>query len=207
MLYLLDYESPTLRMAHAGDSRSATKNTHMKKITYFLMAATMSTLMACGGGANQDAAHDDANNAEQAPDLTGFEQYDLGPHDMELTIMIPGGGSPDAMANDWGGVDLALGESFMISIANGEGDMELLKADLNDDLVYTATIVEEGADYLIYSRVIADTEMKPEFHFFLKKDFNGDIYEVSNMKDEVFGEGAVRNMLKSAQTLAQKTAG
>lgn len=127
---------------------------------------------------------------------------DLSEYGLNYTIVLPDDQSTqtDIMANDWGGIEIMKGENFMLQIAFGEGDIELLKSDLNSDLVYKTEILEESPDLILYKREIPNTEMDPEYHFMYVHREGSDAIEIQNIKAATFNEEMIRKMLQSAKS-------
>ena len=171
----------------------------MKKIKY-IIPVFISALIACGGG-GETAAESEENGTESTESISGAET-ELSDYGMPFIIVVPdaGSGEVEIIANDWGGVEIVKGEGYMMSIAYGEGDIDLLKFDMEEDLVYKSSIIEEGENFIIYKREIPESGMEPEYHFMVVFPVDGEAMELSNMKDVIFGEKAVRNMLQSAMT-------
>lgn len=180
----------------------------MKKFSIYLLSFTMILFAACNGDGNK-GKDDKDKKGDNKEEMKGFVEYDLSPHGYKLIMMIPdeNTGLPKAEVTGWGAIDLTVGQNYGVRIEMGEGDMELMKKDLKEDLVYQADIIEEKPNYLFYKKVIPGADLDAEYHFFYKKEFdNGEIYEVKNLKSEVYSEKAVKKMLKSAKTLQREKA-
>ncbi len=125
---------------------------------------------------------------------------------MDYTIVLPEKANVETaiMANDWGGIEIKQGEGFQLSIAYGEGDIDLLKFDMEEDLVYKSEILDEGENYIMYKRQIEGSGMDPEVHFMYVILVQDDAIEVQNSKDVSFSEESIKVMLTSAKSLAAK---
>ena len=178
----------------------------MKKIKY-IIPVFISALFACGGG-GEPAAENEENSTEATETISGAET-DLTEYGMPYSIVVPsaGSGQVEITANDWGGIEIVKGEGYMMSIAYGEGDIDMLKFDLGEDLVYKAEIIEEGDNFLFYKREIPESGMAPEYHFMVVYSVDGEAIELTNMKEVIFSEEAARNMLNSAKTFKANAAG
>lgn len=177
----------------------------MKKIKY-IIPVVISALIACGGG-GETATENEENGTESTEAISGTET-NLADYGMPYSITVPsaGSGQVEITANDWGGVEIVKGEGYMMSVAYGEGDLDLLKFDLEEDLVYKASIIEEGENFILYKREIPESGMAPEYHFMVVFSADGEAIELTNMKDVIFSEEAARNMLNSAKTFKANTA-
>jgi hypothetical protein len=176
----------------------------MKKLIYFIPVMALA-FISCGGG---EAGTSEEGNAEATEtEMTG-KTIDLSEYGMDFTIVVPDKANlqTEVIATDWGGVEIIQGENFMLSIAYGEGDLDLLKFDLGEDLVYKSEILEDSPDHLLYKRSIEGADVVPEHHFLYVLKIDGDAVEVQNSKDASFSEEAARAMLKSAMSLKVKSA-
>ena len=179
----------------------------MKKIKYLLPILAI-TLYSCGGGTDEAAGSEETTTEENAGVATG-NATDLSQYGMDYTIVLPekAGVQTQIMENNWGGIDIKQGEGFIMSIAYGEGDLDILKFDLENDLMYDAEILEESPSHMVYKRSVkGESEMAPEFHFFYVFSLDGDAIEIQNSKEISFSEEAVRNMLASAKSMKDKSA-
>ncbi|MEQ8325070.1 MAG: hypothetical protein RIC15_02925 [Vicingaceae bacterium] len=174
----------------------------MKKFIY-LLPFLIAGLMACGGG-ETDSESEDTQMGEADQAIKGVET-DLSDYGMPYTITIPDGQAELIIeAFDWGGVQIARGENFIMSIAYGEGDIDILKFDMEEDLIYKSEILEEGDNYIMYKREIPDSGMEPEYHFMYVDSGPDEAIEITNSKDVNYGEEAIRKMLASAKTFKAK---
>jgi hypothetical protein len=87
----------------------------------------------------------------------------------------------------------------------GEGDIELLKMDLKEDLVFSHEIIKEEENALIYSQDIPDAGVKTQNHFFYKAQVGNEIFEVREILDGEYGKGMIEEMLAAAKTIKAVT--
>ena len=179
----------------------------MKK-TLFIIPVIALAMIACGGGGEtggEDAAAEETTEEAGDAALTGAAT-DLSEYGMNYTIVLPQKNNVQTVITetDWGGVEVQAGEMFWLTIAYGEGDIDLLKFDLEEDLMYKSEILEESENHLLYKREIENSGMDPEFHFMYVLRLEGDAIEVQNSKDASFNEEAIRAMLASAKSMAEK---
>lgn len=176
----------------------------MKKLIYILPLTVM-TLFSCGGGEagseNENSEAVEGNSAMQGV-LTDLSEYG-----MDFTIALPEKKDviTNIVANDWGGLEVRQGENFMISIAYGEGDIDLLKFDLEEDLVYKSQVLEEGENFILYKREIEGSGIDPEYHFLYVQKVEDEAIEIQNLKEAGFNEESARNMLNAAKTFSAKS--
>ena len=176
----------------------------MKKLLYYIPVMALA-LMSCGGGENTPEGEATTENAEA--EMKGVSA-DLSEYGMDLTITLPEKPNlqTEIMANDWGGIEIRQGDHFMMTIAYGEGDLDLMKFDLNEDLVYKSEILDESADHLLYKRVIEGADLEAEHHFVYVFRAGNEVIEIQNSKDATFTEEDARAMLQSARTVKAKSA-
>ena len=131
---------------------------------------------------------------------------DLSAQGMDFTIVLPEKENvlTQVNANNFGGIDIRQGESFALEPAYGEGDLDMVKFDLGEDLVYKSTIIEESPEHLLYKREIEGSGIAPEFQFIYVLKLKDDAVEVRNSKDFSFTEESAKAMLQSARTLRSK---
>jgi len=177
----------------------------MKRLLYILPIALL-PILSCGGSGEETNTDSDVVVEEDGEVATG-SATDLSEYGMDYTIVIPekAGVQTEITANDWGGIEIKRGEGFMMSIAYGEGDIDLVKFDMEDDLVYKYDILDESENHLVYKREIEGSGMQAEFHFIYVLSFDDDVIEVQNSKDATFSEEAIKKMFSSAKSLTMKT--
>ncbi len=171
----------------------------MKKFAFILLAISFTTLISCGG----DSDNSKENTQEQV-ELKGFEKLDLTPYGYNLSIMIPEAethGDAEVVLTERGALEVIVGTDFGIEIMYGEGDIELLKMDLKEDLVFKFEIIQEEENALIYKQDIPDSGVKTQNHFFYKAVVGNNIFEVRDIMQGEFGEGMIQKMLEAAKTL------
>ena len=169
----------------------------MKKLAYLFFAITLTTLISCGGDEVKE-------NPQEQVQLKGFEQLDLTKWGFNLTVMVPEAethGDPEVTLTERGALEVLVGSDFGIEIMYGEGDLELLKMDLKDDLVFKSEIIKEEENALIYKQDIPDSGVKTQNHFFYKAVVGADTYEVRDILEGEYGEGMIEKMLEAAKTL------
>ena len=169
----------------------------MKPIKYFSIIFTLLILFSCGG-----------DEVVEAPpiELKGYEALDLNPWGFQMSVMVPNAeenGEPEVILSERGALEIQVGQAFGIEIMFGEGDIELLKMDLKEDLVFSSEIVKEEENAIIYKQDIPDSGIKTQNHFFYKAQVGIDVYEVRDLIDGSYGLGMIENMLNAAKTLRE----
>ncbi len=173
----------------------------MKLLIYLFSLITVLFVTSCGGTSD---AENPENTVTETVNLKGFEELNLNEWGFNLTVLVPEAeihGAPEVVLTESGALEILVGTEFGIEIMFGEGDIELLKADLKDNLVFKSEILKEDANSLIYTQDIPDSGVKTQNHFFYKAVVGSDIYEVRDIMEGEFGSGMIEKMLDAARTL------
>ena len=171
----------------------------MKQLAILFSILSLVAFTSCGG--------DTPDNTEEGTEevvLKGFEELNLSEWGFNLTIMVPEAetnGAPEVVLTERGALEIVVGIDFGIEIMYGEGDLELLKSDLNDNLVFKSEIIKEEENALVYSQDIPDSGVKTQNHFFYKAVVGSDIYEVRDIMEGDYGSGMIEKMLEAAKTI------
>jgi len=177
----------------------------MKKIIYILSSFLVLGFTSCGGG---EAVVEDANTDKvEETKLKGYEELDLTKWGFEMTLMVPNeeeNGSAVVNLTERGALEVAVGKGFGVEIMFGEGDIELLKMDLKEDLVFISEILKEEENALVYTQDIPGSGVRTQNHFFYKAQLGTNVYEVRDMVDGEYGQGMIEEMLKASKTLKEK---
>lgn len=179
----------------------------MKRIAFILALISMTAFISCGG----DNSADNTDEQADAPvELKGFEELDLTEWGFNLTVMVPQAethGDPEVVLTERGALEIAVGQDFGIEIMFGEGDIALLKTDLQEDLVFKSEIVKEEENGIIYKQDIPDSGVKTQNHFFYKAVVGTEVYEVRDIIEGEYGMGMIEKMMEASKTIKSSTAG
>ena len=137
---------------------------NMRKIVYLFIAVITISLASCGGNSNEND-----NQKVESTVLKGYEELNLSEWGFNLLIMVPKSdvyGKPEVTLTESGALQIFVGIDFGIEIMYGDADIELLKQDLKEDLVFTTDIVKEEENALVYAQNIPDAGVKTQNHFF-----------------------------------------
>lgn len=159
----------------------------MKKIILLLSIPAL-ILSGCKG---DESASKDANQAGEA--LQAGE-FDLSKSGVNLIIKAP---VEPAVESAGAGFEVKANEDFQLFIAEGPGDMNLMKSDIekNDVNKFKRFIVDEP-DAILYETEIT----QPEFHFFVvKKGGNNTTLEIQDLKAKTFNEEQAKAMFEAAK--------
>ncbi|MBL1231947.1 MAG: hypothetical protein P1U44_12920 [Vicingaceae bacterium] len=171
----------------------------MRNTTFIFLVIFLTFLfVACG---NDNSTTDENQEIVQ---LKGHEELDLNQWGFPMVIMVPDAenhGEPQVVLTNRGALEIVVGNSFGIEIMYGEGDIQLLKMDLEEDLVFVSEIVSEEENLLVYKQDIPESGVKTQHHFFYKATINNDIYEIRDLQSEQFGEKMIQDMIKAVKTI------
>lgn len=175
----------------------------MRKIVYILASLLLMSITSCGDDkeAVENVQFEAKNNASK---LKGFESLNLSEWGYNLSVKVPSAdmsGAAEVVLTERGTIEIKVGSSFGIEIMYGEGDLELLKMDLKEDLVFSHEIIKEEENALIYSQDIPEAGVKTQNHFFYKATVGNDIFEVRELLDGNYSKGMIEKMLAAAKTL------
>jgi len=173
----------------------------MRKITLLLILPLALLFTQCknGGGEGGD------EGSENSVDLGNVDELDLNEYGYPLVISVPAETNtipaPIVDVLDWDAVEIRVGTNFAVQISGGDGDMALAKEDINIDDVYAATYLVDEPDAILYGWAIRDTDMEPEYRFFVIKRDGNTAYEIRSIVDEPFSEGAATRMFNIAKAI------
>jgi hypothetical protein len=127
--------------------------------------------------------------------LAGFKEIDLSDRGMNLVIQVPTDATIEQSLS--GALEIRSGNTFQITIAEGSGNMELYKSDIvTNDVSKLKRFLVEEKDALFYESEIT----KSEYHFIVSKKKDNTIYEIQDIKAEVFNEDNCRKMFEAAKS-------
>lgn len=175
----------------------------MKKLLSIIALIAAITVACDNANSTKEHSSEDTIATEDASTaIEGFEVVSLEDYDLNFDIQLPEGGqaisiqtspSGDVLFND--------GKHFSFSITPFGFSLEELKAELDNDLVYSINYVEEGTDYIIFEKTIADSDVEKEMHFIMVKEKEGELYEIKSSTDQVFKKHHIDKMIQSAKSL------
>jgi len=176
----------------------------MKKLTYLCLFLLTVSIVACGGESTEEISEE----TTEVVKLKGFEKLDLSEWGFNLTVMVPKAeihGNPEVELTERGALEIIVGLDFGLEIMYGEADIDLLKMDLKEDLVFTSEIIKEEEKAIIYTQDIPDSGVKTQNHFLYKAEIGADVFEVRDVIDGEFGSGMIEKMLEAAKTIKLST--
>ncbi|MCB0802197.1 MAG: hypothetical protein KDB74_03800 [Flavobacteriales bacterium] len=180
----------------------------LNKLTFGFIALF---LIACGSSETKSTAeteneNTENQNSESAIDLTDMEKTDLSEFDFPIEIYIPSNnGKPEITATEWGSLEIRIGDNFGVEIVPNGSDITSRKADMDKDLVFTYNFIEESPDLIVYEQTILDSGVEPEFHFFMNKTINGELFEIKSLAEMNFKKHHIEKMLNAAKSIQVKS--
>jgi hypothetical protein len=164
----------------------------MKKILISLLIVIEVYCVSCNNKTQENENADETlmeNSEVNLPD-TNLQSFGL-----PLTIKVPSGAS--ITQNAAGAIEIKA-RGFMLQIAEGTGDLNMLKKDLkNDDVNKLKRVIVDEKNALLYESQITT----PEFHFMYVLTKPGTVYEVQDIRGYTFTESDAELMLKASKTI------
>ena len=142
---------------------------------------------------------------EASVTIPGMMEVDLKINGNSLLIMVPDStkGKMEIVEQSWGATEIKVGKEFQISIAEGEGDIALMKSDIaGNDVNKFKRFLKDEPDLLFWESEITE----PEFHFYMIQRVGTVSYLIEDIKEEHFGEKGTQAMIDAARTLKLKEA-
>ena len=179
----------------------------MKKIQLIGALAISMSVIACGGDAKTTDKSSETTEAAEVTantvnDYIGMKLADLEEFGVYASLQIPDGEKgPVKIENSaTESVEIISGNSFGIEIIPFGVTVTEKKAELDNDLVYTIEYLEDSPEKIVYKKTIKDSEVEPEFHFFLTKEINGESYSIQSL-NKAFKQRNIEKMVVSAESL------
>ena len=193
----------------------------MKFFSWIIVLALSTTLWACGSGQDNNGSENKEDvSAPKGPE--GYVQMELSSQGYPLKIWIPdtiqkGTGSQlmtNIGVNDYGQLVVMVGNKHRVSFFEG-GDLELKKTDLQEDLVFEATLIQETPQGFVYKQELPGDDLeeseseeatqegegsgvKPQYHFYAVINIDGIDYEVEDINEGTpFSQQDIEMMFKA----------
>jgi hypothetical protein len=187
----------------------------MKRILFAFAVPAMLTLASCGGEGKADGTENDSTATTEATDVdyTGMTSFDMNPHGLKTTLMVPeiisenGDAFPVNVTADldyftW---DVKVGkegmEEFHIVIeeADGEGNyIQREKDRLKNDVVFSETFVKESPEFFMYKAALPDgAGQRDYFHIYGVVKINNVDHIVKSFPMGEFSEVQAQDMEKA----------
>jgi hypothetical protein len=110
-------------------------------------------------------------------------------------------GAAEVRLTERGTLEIVIGLDYGLEIVFGDGDIELLKTDLREGLVFNSEIVKEEKNALVYTQDIPNSGVKTQNHFMYRAEVGEKTYEVRDVSEREYGSGMIEKMLTSAKTI------
>jgi len=175
----------------------------MKRALYLITLIAATTFLACG-----ESEVEKFSDEVKTTSLKGLEELSLTDYGYDLSIMVPRSdmnGAAEVSLTGRGTLEIVIGLDYGVEIMFGDGDIGLLKTDLEENLVFKSEIVKEEKNALIYTQDIPDSGVKIQNHFMYRAEVGLNIYEVKDIAGREYGSGMIEKMLESAKTIKATT--
>lgn len=166
------------------------------------------TLAACGGDTPETKNDGKTNKTtvsekKSEDDMKGMHSVNLIDYDIDASLFIPDDskGKAEFLMTDAGALTILVGNKYGIELMPYGLTVSEKKEELANDLVYTIEYLKDEPDLLVYKKTIADSEMEPDFHFFMNTTLGEDNYEIKSL-DNHYSKKAVEKMIQSARSLS-----
>jgi len=177
----------------------------MKKTFLLALISAIFVMTSCGDP-EPDVTTDPDTTTTPELDTKGLVSFDLSTEGLDYTMMVPNQESAKALPllTYRDGTDdylLQVGDKFQIVIVEDAPDMDFVKADLENALDFTNTIITEEADYIIYKTEAPDMEGEEFYHFYMFMNIGGYDYVFRDYRmEDDFNQMHVERMIKSIKT-------
>ena len=169
----------------------------MKKIFLLLATPAILVLASCGGSKSDEASMENMKEIKFA--MLGDS----------LSIMVPDSVQGNLKITDqqWGATEIKIGEKFQISVQQQDGDIALVKSDIErNDVFKLQKYITDEPNLLFWEA--KNPEMEPaNFHFYTIQKIGNTPYEIKDVDSgEAYSEGNVQAMIGAAKTLKKRGA-
>jgi len=175
----------------------------MKKIIPISAICIAMAFYSCNQSAYTEN-NEEGNTEAQSESATteNSTEINLSDYDLNASISIPdeSKGKAEISLTDWGSIEIRVGERFGIEIVPFGMTVEEKRAELEADLVYQTSYLDENENLLFYEKSIKESDIEMEYHFFYTTELDGDIVEIKSL-DNKFSKSAVESMIESAKSL------
>lgn len=178
---------------------------YLKPLSFFF-AACFFFLTSCGddNGDTADTSSDKQDEKTETVSYDNMEEATLDEHGFPFIMMLPdeetAKGIPEFNVTGTGDLEIKVGSGFHIRIADFPGDIEALKVDLENDLLFTHTIEEETDNLVIYRSELPDGS-KEFYHFYMNIEIDGIEYVIEDVKSGEFKRKHIDQMIHAVKSI------
>jgi len=168
----------------------------MKKTLLLLATPALLFFSSCGD-----------SKTEESTVIPGMMEVGLIINGNNLSIMVPDStkGRLQMVEQSWGATEIKVGDDFQISIEEGEGDIALMKSDINGNEVFKLQRFLKDEPALLFWEEKNPDLPKSRFHFYTIIKTEAASYLVKDIESgEAYNEAAVQTMIDAAKTLKAK---
>jgi hypothetical protein len=169
---------------------------------HYLIALLGLSLAACGDG-KHEAADQSTATESTAPGIV----VDLAPYDMPFSLDL---GDPATLGTDsvevafneeFGWLEMRVGEHVGLTIAEEPGDLQRLKADLDRDMLQKHTLIAQDVEHMVYRSQFPDSDLV-YIHFVRVIAVDGRTFVMQDAMGPRFTEADVARMNGSVRLKA-----
>ncbi|MEM7162596.1 MAG: hypothetical protein AAF487_09185 [Bacteroidota bacterium] len=167
--------------------------------------------VGCGvKGTDAESDQEQSSIEEVEFDQVKYDLVDLSPFGISAQIHVPNkkvtNVDPEVFVNESSGsIKVNSGNKFSLNIVETEMDKSLIISDLNDDLLFENTVIEEEEHFIKYRSQLPDGSQE-FFHFCAWIEINGTKYLVENDKSQNFSDHYLNRMIKSVKSIQLNSA-
>lgn len=169
----------------------------MKKTLLLLVAPILILAASCG------------SKKEEKTTMEGMKEVTLKINGNDVSIMAPDStvGIMEITEQSWGAIEIKVGANFNLSVEENEGDIPLMKTDINGNEVFKLQRFIKDEPTLLFWEAKNGDMPDPRFHFYSIIKAGTATYVVKDVeRPEAFNEKAIQLMLDASKTLTVKTA-
>lgn len=176
----------------------------MKKLFFVFTVVASTIISGC-----------DDKDKDKQDSVPGMTTLDLSTQEFNfpVTMLIPDStnGPIEITPQNWGAIEVKVGEDFQLSIEQGDGendDLKLIKSteiDANEVHKVKKYMIDEPTLVLYETQMLGSDESS--FHFYGVFKVGDKNYVVEDIKGESFSEEAVKKMMDSAKSISPKEKG
>lgn len=168
----------------------------MRKLAGILSIMIILAAFACGQK-SENSAEADITEQSKEEAIANFHSMDLSEYGIYGSLLIPEG-KAEISENAYGGVELRVGKDFAIEILPSALSIDEKKSELANNPIYSIDYLEEGAEYIYYTKEIENSGIEKEHHLYFRKDFgDGEIYAIKTLDMGKLNKSSVEKILKS----------
>lgn len=165
----------------------------MKKVLILLAAPAILFFASCGGPSGDEEII-----------MPGMMKVEFPVAGNTLSMIIPDTtkGKLSIFESDWGATEIKVGDSFQVSVEQGDGDISLAKSDIDGNDVYNLQRYVIDEPNLIFWEAKIPIMPISNHHFYAIITSENTSYVINDIENgEAYDEASVQSMVDAAKTL------